>query len=169
MANGMRRIKEPDGETFRKLKEFACECKKALIVDRENLHQVNYPECCSDQCWPVEQIYRENPNFARSLNARGNVYAILTRESESDEWSPKYVGQRKADYLGDRMRTHLINKGEGTGSKLDDVKRAVSEGQEIAVTYIMVCPENLRHFVEETIVAEEKDRLTWNDHNPGGQ
>ena len=117
----------------------------------------------------MKQIDEKNPNFTRSLNKSGNVYAILTRESESDEWGPKYVGQRKADDLGSRMRAHLINKGEGTGSKLDDVKRAVSEGQEIAVTYIMVYPETLRHFVEETIIAEEEDRLTWNSHNPGGQ
>lgn len=169
MANGMSRIMQPDDEILDKLKEFAGECKKALIVDRENLRQVNYPECCSDQCWPVEQIYGENPSFASSLNNRGNVYAILTRESKSDEWGPKYVGQRKADDLGNRMRAHLINKGERTGSKLDDVKRAISEGQEIAVTYIMVHPEALRHFVEETIIAEEEDRLTWNSHNPGGQ
>ena len=64
------------------------------------------------------------------------------------------------------MYAHLINKNEGTGSKLDDVKSAVSEGKKIAINYIMVYPESLRHFVEERIIATD-DRLTWNQRNPG--
>lgn len=169
MANGMKLIKKPDGETSRKLEEFARECKKTLIVDRKNLRQINYPECCSVKCWPVKQIKEKNSDFLDSLNNKGNVYAILTQKPESDEWNPIYVGQRKADGFRSRMYQHLIKKNKKTGSKLEKVKKAVSEGQQIAVTYIMVCPESLRHFVEETIVAGDKGRLTWNDHNPGGR
>lgn len=157
-----------DEETFKKLEEFAYDCKKALLIDRENFCQVRYPEGCSLQCWPAVQIRKLNPKFFRSLNGKGNVYAILTQESQSDEWNPKYVGERKSDKLRQRMNQHLVNKSDGTGSKLDRVKEAVSRGQKIAVTFIMVCPERLRHFVEETIIAAENEQLTWNAQNSRG-
>ena len=112
-------------ETLQNLSEFACTCKKALFAEKKNFHQVKYPEDCLQQRWPVKKIGRLNSTFLNSLTRRGNVYVILTREPNDNEWNPKYVGQSVSTLLRKRMRHHLIKKSSQTGSKLCEVKAAV--------------------------------------------
>ena len=81
---------------------------------------------------------------------------------------PNTFGQSKSDGLRNRCYQHLVKKHRKTGSKLNDVRKSVSEGRKVAVAYVMVRPESLRHFVEDTIIAAESAQLTWNKDNPGG-
>ena len=155
-----------DEGTFSRVQELAAKAKKALVVDPPK--PISF-DGCFEQHWPVDEIARQNADFFDSLTHKGNVYAILTKKQDDDEWSPMYVGQRKSADLRKRMRQHLLTR-DGSGSKLENVQGAVWNGYMIAVAFVLVCPEGLRHFVEETIIAEEKDKggLPWNDDNPGG-
>jgi len=47
---------------------------------------------------------------------------------------------------------------------LEKVKTAVSNGDEIGISFIKVEPEPLRLFVEETIIAKHREELPWNTH-----
>ena len=75
-----------------------------------------------------------------------------------------YVGQRKSPSLKERIVQHLVKKNERTGSMLEAVKTAVSDGREAAISYVLVEPESLRLFVEEAIIASNKAHLPWNTH-----
>ncbi len=76
-----------------------------------------------------------------------------------------YVGQRKHNRLGERMRQHLVKKHEKTGSQLMKVQRAVADGKKIGISYVLIEPEALRHYAEESIIAERADgELPWNKH-----
>ena len=76
-----------------------------------------------------------------------------------------YVGQRKSEKLRERMRQHLVKKHGKTGSQLRCVQRAVADGKKIGLSYVLVQPEALRHYVEESILAARTDgELPWNKH-----
>ncbi|WP_155804970.1 hypothetical protein [Photobacterium halotolerans] len=47
---------------------------------------------------------------------------------------------------------------------LEAVKTAVSDGREMAISYIHVSPESLRLYVEEIVIAKRKGQLLWNMH-----
>lgn len=143
------------------LDEFAERCAEALIVDSPI--QFNYPDGSSLTNWPVAEIKQLNDLVLKELRGAGNVYALYTRRAEG-AWSVVYVGQRKSEGLRERITQHLINKDTRTGSMLEAVKTAVSDGREMAVSYIHVSPESLRLYVEETIIAKRKDQLSWNTH-----
>jgi hypothetical protein len=83
---------------------------------------------------------------------------------DNENWSTVYVGERKSSGLRERITQHLITKDHRTGSMLKAVKTAVAAGQKIGVSFIMVEPESLRLFVEETIIAKHKNKLPWNTH-----
>ena len=153
----------PAQETRSELMKFAFACKEALLVEKRNFCLVEFPTECSNQSWPAKKIRDSNSQFLKSLRGNGNIYAILTQESRSTDWDAKYVGQRKSDNLKERIEQHLVYRGKKTSSKLDNVKKAVFEGQQVAVTYIKVEKESLRHFVEEEIIgAAESGELAWN-------
>ncbi len=148
----------PDG-----LGEFAEECLSALIVSSPI--EFEYPDGCSFEYWPVNEIRSHNKELLDNLRNNGNVYALYTKKTtESSLWTPAYVGQRKSASLRERITQHLVTKNERTGSKLEDVKKAVSGGNKIAISYIKVNPESLRLYVEETIIAKRKETLPWNTH-----
>jgi len=146
------------------LAEFAESCAQALFA--EVPHQFIFPEGCSLQHWPVEEIKTANEAFLKTLRHRANIYCLFVRPSSGDNenWSAVYVGERKRDGLRDRITQHLITKDHRTGSMLEAVKTAVAAQQEVVVSFIKVQPESLRLFVEETIIARHKVDLPWNTH-----
>jgi hypothetical protein len=146
----------PDG-----LEEFAEKCAKELIVN--NPTPFSYPDGCSLSNWPIQEIKRANDANLKSLRGKGNVYALYTRRDE-EPWKVAYVGQRKSDGLRERITQHLICKDGRTGSMLEAVKTAVSDGRQIAFSFILVSPESLRLYVEETIIKKRKATLSWNTH-----
>jgi hypothetical protein len=144
------------------LGEFAQRCATDLFAGVQ--HEFLYPGRCSLDHWPVAEIKKANEPFLKSLRGRANVYALYLRRPKSDEWRPVYVGQRKSVEMRQRLTAHLICKNPGTGSMLEAVKTAVASGESVAISLILVRPDSLRLFVEETIIATHKSRLPWNTH-----
>ncbi|HEX8962149.1 MAG TPA: hypothetical protein VF801_04015, partial [Rhodocyclaceae bacterium] len=144
------------------LAEFADECASALLSEPQ--YNFSFPVGCSLQNWPIAEIKAANEDFLKSLRGRANVYALFVRRSSAAQWLPVYVGERKSAGLRDRLTQHLITKHEQTGSMLEAVKTAVAAGEEIGISFIKVHPESLRLFVEETIIAKHKEKLSWNIH-----
>jgi hypothetical protein len=144
------------------LNEFAEHCAEALLAGVQ--HEFAYPETCSLQNWPIAEIKAVNKDFLKSLRGRANVYALYVRRTNSKNWLPVYVGERKSAGLRERLTQHLICKHHQTGSVLEAVKTAIAAGESIGISLIKVQPESLRLFVEETIIAVHKKDLTWNTH-----
>jgi hypothetical protein len=149
-------MKGPEG-----LDEFANECASALIVDSPI--QFFYPDDCNFTNWPIEEIKQLNDETLKSLRRAGNVYALYLRRA-GESWSVVYVGQRKSAGLRERITQHLVNKNVRTGSMLKAVKTAISDGREMGISFILVEPESLRLYVEETIISKNKTQLPWNTH-----
>ena len=145
-------------------------CKESL---RETIHEIKYPSALHGskaiKLWELytEEIDTLNAETLSSLSGRGGVYAIYVAKPNTD-WSLKYVGQAKGTVLRQRIRSHLVwrNKntksGKFTGSKFDDIQSHVSLGYDIALSFIEVIPESLRHYVEEMILA--RSHPPWNFH-----
>lgn len=151
-------MRAPEG-----LDKFAWECSKALIIP--NPTEFRYPDGCSLNYWPVNEIKAVNKAILGSLRSKGNVYALYTKDKNKNApWVPMYVGQRKSASLRERLTQHLIRKDKRTGSMLEAVKTTVANRNRIAISYIKVEPESLRLYVEETIIAKWKGRLRWNTH-----
>ena len=151
-------IKGPDG-----LEQFADRCAEALFAS--DPIEIVYPEGSSHENWPVDKICKLNKSVLKGLRGNGNLYAIHARRSEEEAtWNPVYVGERESEALRERITQHLIKKSDGTGSKLAKVKKAVSEGHKIAISYIKIEPEALRLYVEETIISNNGNLLRWNTH-----
>lgn len=143
------------------LDQFANECASTLIVDSPI--PFLYPVNCNFTSWPINEIKKLNDEILKSLRGAGNVYALYTR-LPNENWSVVYVGQRKSAGLRERITQHLVNKNVRTGSMLEKVKTAISDGREMAISFIHVQPESLRLYVEETIISKNKAQLLWNTH-----
>ena len=134
------------------------DCAKALTSTAK--HQFLYPDKCSADYWPTQEIKHLNSALLRGLRHHANIYAIFIRSKVfGSEWQIKYVGQRKASELRTRLTQHLIQKNDSTRSKLDLVKCAVFQEYDIGISYITVQPESLRLFVEKSIIEKHKDSL----------
>lgn len=145
------------------LSEFAESCAQALFSDVQ--HQFNFPDGCTPQFWPIEEIKSANDTFLKTLRNRANVYALFIRtRRKAERWQPVYVGERKSVGLRERITQHLIAKDSRTGSMLEVVKKAVADEYDIGLSFIKVQPESLRLFVEEAIIAKHKNELPWNTH-----
>lgn len=149
------------GEDFVK---FAKDCELALFNGEKYVFQ--FPKNCSSNNWLENEIKKENGTFLNQLNKTANVYAIFVRDIDCEqEWMCKYVGQRKSEKLRERITQHFISKGKNTGSKLNEIKKAMDEKQEIAVSFIKIHPESLRLFVEGMIIEENITKLEWNKNS----
>ncbi len=141
------------------LGEIARRYKTALLSGEP--YRFDYP-----RSWREDEISRRYKEFREKFSGKGNVYAIWTRDPNRGEWVPRYVGQRESSKIAERMRQHLVKRSEDTGSMLDEVKRAVSGGLAIGVSFVMVEPEELRSYVEAAILKLES-RLDWNKQGTG--
>ena len=122
---------------------------------------VGYPEGSGPEKWDARKISEINADLLSSLAGRGNVYALFVGGCE--QWNAMYIGQRKREKLRDRMRQHLVKRHKKTGSQLRQVQRAVADGKKIGISYVLVEPDALRHYVEESIIAARSDgELPWN-------
>ena len=116
------------------------------------------------ETWREDEIGHRYAEFRENFSGQANVYAIWTIDpNTSDPWRPRYVGQRESGEIGERMRQHLVKRSEKTGSMLNKVNCAVSDGLIVGVSFVMVKPEALRHYVEEFIITSEA-QLDWNTH-----
>lgn len=116
----------------------------------------------------ISEICALNSGLLTGIANRGGVYAIWVeaRASTNLDWELKYIGQTKGELSRQRIRSHLIwrnketNSGRFTGSMFDQVRSQVALKREIALSYVEVDPETLRHFLESTLLA--KYHPQWN-------
>ena len=101
-------------------------------------------------------------DFINKMSNRPNLYGLLTKTFESD-WNLRYIGQRKAKEITQRLRTHLIYKNQKTGAQLDKVKNELNSNVQIGIKLICILPDELRHYYEEKLLNEIKT-LDWNIH-----
>ena len=158
--------------SFPDLEKYVEECNTALI-DKKNPDIFYYPteyligKSIDDAVWGKEEtikyIKELNIDILSTIKNKANIYAIFI--FENDEWKVKYVGQRKASDINQRIKQHLVSKSDKTSSKLKEVREAVSRGQKIGLSFIKVDNEFLRTFVEQKIIYKNKDILVWNKHH----
>ncbi|WNG17799.1 VOC family protein [Cystobacter fuscus] len=146
----------------------------ALASLKASVARVQYPaELCQQQTpeeWRehVPAIDQQNSGLLGSVADRSGVYVILTAEDPASQWTLKYIGQSKADLSRQRIRSHLVwrNKdtpsGSFTGSKFDEVSRAVMEGKHIGFSFVSIEPASLRHYVEVELI--HRFQPAWNSH-----
>ena len=90
-----------------KLEAFAERCEKVLL-STEPIPFV-FPESCSSDHWPDDEIKKLNENLLSTLIHRANVYAVFVRESQVDsQWVNMYVGQCKSKLFRQRVTEHLV-------------------------------------------------------------
>lgn len=142
------------------LETFAIECGTALL-STPPMEIVRFPPDCSDIIWCEATIKELNRPWLGRLRNNGNVYALFLRAADQAEWVPMYVGKSARTYLRSRITNHLIGKHAMTGSKLDEVRAAILNGQAIGISYILVEPEELRGYVEEKSIQRLEG---WNRH-----
>ena len=144
------------------LEALAQKYEKALLTVEPILFK--FPEDYSSKKRLVKETKELNAPILLSLKDNANVYAIFIRRQGDVEWQIKYVGQRKREWIRERIVQHLITKDRRTGAKLEKVRESVSLNKEIGLTFIKVEPDSLRRYVEETIIKNNKSKLEWNTH-----
>jgi len=147
---------------------------EALTHLRNSIIDFKYPKAV--QCkhgrdaWKAnyKSIDELNETILESIKGRGGVYAIHIARPGKD-WHLKYIGQAKAALSRQRIRSHLVwrNKetlsGRFTGSKFTEIQDAVCSGYDVAITFVEIEPESLRHYVEEELL--KKKNPEWNLHS----
>lgn len=150
------------------LQEFIENCESHLLTGEPT--QFQYPsellgKSIADAIWEekVSEIKELNKSLLSGLRNKANVYAIFTKAG-SGGWVVRYVGERKAVDMRQRITNHLITKSDGTGAKLDFVREAVSKGESIGLRFLFVGRDTLRTCIEEEIISRNKSKLIWNKH-----
>jgi len=147
-----------DKNAANSLEAFADTCLNELVIS--DPRPFTYPNSSCNSNWDIEKIKEENSNLLCQLRHNGNLYALYTRENSSSNWRLRYVGQRKSKNLRERISQHLISKNERTGSKLENIKGAIFNDEQVALSYIKIEPESLREFIEEHIIRKKSP--DWN-------
>jgi hypothetical protein len=99
-------------------------------------------------------------DFIDKMTNKPNVYGLLTKTNGSD-WKLRYIGQRKAKDITQRLKHHLIKKHQKTGAQLDKVKNELELNVQIGIKLTSVLPDQLRHYYEEKLLQDIKT-LDWN-------
>jgi len=150
------------------LQSYINECESKLLNGEpsEFVYPVDFiGKRISDPIWDemITQVKKPNESILSTLRNKANIYAIFTKNGD-EPWDKKYVGERKALDMRQRMTSHLVNKNSGTGSKLDFVRKAVSQGEKIGLRFIYIPRDTMRTFIEEEIISKNKTELIWNNH-----
>jgi len=102
-------------------------------------------------------------SYIKKLEKKPNLYGILTKQKDNDEWKLRYIGQRKSTNIRQRLKEHLIRKHPKTGSKLDKVNNELAKGNQIGIKLITIIPDELRLYYEGKLLSCLSD-LDWNIH-----
>lgn len=97
------------------------------------------------------------------LNAVGNIYFLFLKNEL------KYIGQRQASGIKQRLDQHLFGKSysvdingkqNGTISKWHKVSEEIEKGNEITFKTILITPDTLRTTIELELISRLKPE--WN-------
>ena len=145
------------------LDEFLTTVKNSLLSGPPV--EIEFPASSTLRHWPVEEIERERTPGSSTGSKTAGTCARFSLEPERALGHPSMRGRSLAGNWANGSREHLVDN-KGTSSKLTEVKREVSNGSRIAISYVMIKPGNLRGHVEKRIISEERGRspgrLSWN-------
>ena len=143
--------------TFNKtdLEQTFSKIKKRLFNSKE-IHVIKYERKDTELNYT-----KNNGYFIDAIKGKPAVYCIWLGQESSEKFVPVYIGHAKKPR--DRLRNHLSKKHEKTGAVLDKVKKEVKRDVAIGVTFVQIEPPYMRTAVEEWLIEEHSDILTWNE------
>jgi len=144
------------------LDSFLSECEKWLLDGRRR-KLIDYSSHAL--YWNGDKLKALNSKVLKEFAEEANVYAIFSKKP-NEEFRLRYIGQTKSSGAGARLTNHLFKKNDNTGAKLKKVKEHVKSGGSIAVSWIPLESESLRHYIEEELIVEHCDKLDWNLKKP---
>ena len=110
----------------------------------------------------LETCLLKNETLLKSVSSRNIIYCIW-QTNEIGKFEKVYIGQSNANGARARIRNHLFKKTGNTKSKLEYVKKAVSQKKQIGFTFIEVKPAFFRAAIEEYLIQKYSDTLPWNE------
>ncbi|OBZ10930.1 GIY-YIG nuclease family protein [Bacillus sp. FJAT-26390] len=150
------------------IESFVNDCEASLL-DSMNVNVFTYPKKLYSakgiKKWEGSEkdIDSINEVILNSVAGSSGVYALFTRRTVNEKWILRYIGHTKGGSSSrQRIRNHLVKKNKGTGAKLDLVKEAVLEGQEIGISFVKTKPDYLRLAVEAILIEKHSNILVWN-------
>jgi len=144
--------------------KFSEEAKLIRFIEaiESDLFDVSKITIINYQSSDPEKAEEANMDFLNKISRKGGVYLIFTRNSNTNDWLPIYLGQTKSNYSRQRLRNHLFKKDPRTGSQLENVKDSLLKKHSIGVNFVEIVPEILRHSVEEVLIKKYGNKLNWN-------
>lgn len=127
------------------------------LFDVRNSHEVVYLSVGTER--ETESSEVKNIELLDAYSRKGGVYLISI--IESSVWKPIYLGQTKSTYSRQRLRNHLFKKDKRTGSVLERIKE-LPLSTKVSISFIQIEPEILRHAVEEYLIKQKTEILSWN-------
>ncbi len=140
----------------------------------EALYKAKF-DAIGDQILNVNSVHVINHDFNDLKNCLINNEALLALVSSKDivyciwqtneigKFEKVYIGQSNAKGARARIRNHLFKKTGNTKSKLENIKKAVSQKKQIGFTFIEVKPAFFRAAIEEYLIQKYSDSLPWNE------
>jgi len=102
----------------------------------------------------------------QEVGVGANVYALWTRDSDSDPWKVMYIGQRTKNNVAERIKQHLFKTPKGTQSKIEKVRALVQAGKQVGLSTILITPDPVRLSVEDQLIfinTNTQTDLPWNN------
>lgn len=102
----------------------------------------------------------------QEIGVGANVYALWSRDNDSDPWRVMYIGQRTQQFVVERIKQHLFKTPNGTQSKLEQVKQLVQSSKQIGITTVLITPDPVRLSVEDQLIfrnTNNESDLPWNN------
>ncbi|HCN46790.1 MAG TPA: hypothetical protein DIT18_14965 [Pseudomonas sp.] len=137
-------------------------------IDHALLHEhqrklVSYPKQ-SVLPWDHDALIKENAMLLNELGGSANIYAIYTSQTQDSDFTLRYIGKTTRSLARQRIKNHLFNKHEKTGSKLQQIISHVSAGGYVKVSWVRIEPESLRNYLEEELINRHRC-ADWNREN----
>ena len=126
------------------------------LFDKTKIRNIVYnnKDCITD-------FDKNNKKFLDDISKKSVVYFIWVGIS-INELSPFYVGHAFETISKQRMIAHFSRKNKATGSKLENIKKAIEDNCFLGVTFVQIDPGYMRTSIEEWLIVKYADKLIWN-------
>jgi hypothetical protein len=104
--------------------------------------------------------------ITQEVGEGANLYALWSRDLDSDPWRVMYVGQRTRLSVIERIKQHLFKTPSGTQSKIQEVRQLVQSDKQLGLSAILVDPDPVRLSVEDQLIFRNTNTetdLPWNN------
>jgi hypothetical protein len=135
-----------------------------LLLDESNIFWFQHPKGINAKSWMNEKhqdfIKEKNKHITDHFHKRSCIYAIW--EKRGIKIFLRYVGQTTDKTSKQRVFNHFIAKHPRTGSKLAKVQESIANGYTVGVTLVEIKPKQMRQYLEQMLIKENKSVLMWN-------